>query len=82
MNLDFSQYPELDGPIVLLIGCPSGIPRKLHLLDDVVIEANAQTVEIIDIQLEEDALWWVSPWQEDRCSTSSGAIPARATTPS
>lgn len=67
MNLDSSRYPELNGPIVLLMGCPcpSDTLEKLHLLDSAVIEANAQTVEVIDVRLAEDERWWVCPWRED-----------------
>ncbi len=65
MNLDFSQYPELDGPIVLLIGCSLDTPERLHLHDDAVIEANAQTVEIIDVRLGADDMWWIHPFKED-----------------
>lgn len=65
MNLDFSAYPELDGPIVLLFGCKQGTQEKLHLLYDAVIEANAQTVEVIDVRLANDQRWWILPFRED-----------------
>jgi len=65
MNLDFSQYPELNGPIVLLIGCPRDASDRLRLLDDTLVEANAQTVEVIDVLLDSETRWWILPFQED-----------------
>ena len=61
MNLDFSDYPELEGPIVLLIGCLPSETEDLRdkLYDNLLIEANAQTVEFIHVRL--DTYWWDDP---------------------